>query len=63
MNRINPIVGGRVGPQPGQGTAELFQEQAIDANQLDQRHRQTSDDAFVGQPNDGPAGRVPGAGH
>lgn len=59
MNRINPILGGgAIGQQPGQSTAELFQEQFIDAGQRDQRHRQTSDDAFVGQPD--PAGRVPG---
>lgn len=64
MNRINPILGGggAIGPQPGQGATELLPETFIDANESLQRHRQTSDDAFVGQPDDGPAGRVPGAG-
>jgi hypothetical protein len=62
MSNLRPIVPGPVGQQPGQGTAELFQEQFIDANRRDRTVEQAQHDAFVGQPDDGPGGRVPGAG-
>jgi hypothetical protein len=62
MSNLRPIVTGPVGPQRGQDAKELLPEAFIDANQRDRTVEQAQHDAFVGQPDDGPGGRVPGAG-